>query len=158
MVFWLMVAIGLILLFVGTYYLVLWLNKRDTQLARQKILSGTKPFIAHWTYEANQIADVQPKGGTLKVYRKRLPDAKEVYICSDGLLIGDVCFINWKRFAEFQQLEIVSGNPLCILFKIEYEVGESKRVDEFLIPIPLGKEAEAEAVLEELYGIVRWDH
>lgn len=149
------VLAGTFLLGLIIYFLIRWIDRKKTLAVKKEIDDGTKEFLAHWTYEPNQIASVQPKGSTLKPYRKKLPQATEVYICSDGVLIGDIIFISWKRFAQFQRLEVYQES---ILFQIEFGFGDSKQIGLFLIPIPREREAEALAVLENLYRVVKWDY
>ncbi|MHC0037517.1 hypothetical protein [Pseudoneobacillus sp. C159] len=149
------VLAGTFLLGLLTYYLIRWLDRKKTIAVKKVIDDGTKEFLAHWTYEPNQIASVQPKGSALKSYRKTLPQATEVYICTDGVLIGDIIFIAWNRLAQFQRLEVYQES---LLFQIEFGFGDTKQISLFFIPIPKGKEAEALAVMESLYRVVKWDY
>jgi hypothetical protein len=149
------VLVGTVLVGVVTYYMIRWLDRKKTLAAKKELEEGNKEFLAHWTYQPDQIASVQPKGSALKPYRKKLPQAAEVYICRDGVLIGDIIFISWKRLAQFQRLEVYQD---CIWFQIEFGFGDTKQISLFVIPIPVGREAEALAVLENLYRVVKWDY
>lgn len=140
-------------------YSIFWFTKKKTNSVRKKILSGDKAVLAHWMYDDSiQFASFQVKGSALSWYKKKLEHVKEVYICPDGVLIGDVIFYNWNRLAYFKELTITNGNPACIFIKIEFSAGETETIAEFQIPIPSGKEQEAEAVLDTLYGIVRFSY
>lgn len=151
--------IGIILIIGIAIYSLFWFTKRKTNSVRKKILSGDKAYLAHWTYDDSiNFASFQGKGSALSWYKKKLVDVKEVFICPDGVLIGDVIFYSWNRFAYFKQLEITSESPPCILFKIEFSAGETETIAEFQVPIPKGKEQEAETVLDALYGIVRFSY
>lgn len=159
MSFYLPFLIGIILLIGITIYSLFWFTKQKTNSVRKKILSGDKSFLAHWQYDGTiNFASFQGRGSALSWYKKKLTDVKEVYICPDGVLIGDVIFYSWNRFAYFKQLEIISESPACILFKIEFSAGETETIAEFQVPIPHGKEQEAETVLDALYGIVRFSY
>ncbi|AGK53852.1 hypothetical protein [Bacillus sp. 1NLA3E] len=158
MSFYLPFIIGFILLMGLIVYSIVWYTKKKTQKVRSKILSGEKSFLVHWTYDDTiNIAEFQGIGSALFWYKKKLSDCKEVYICSDGILLGNVIFYSWNQFSKFKQLRIKTGNPPCIQFKIEFSAGESETIAEFFIPIPQGKQQEAESVLNTLYGMVQID-
>lgn len=157
MSFYLPFILGFIILLAITIYFSFWLSKRKTIAVRKEIFNGSRKFLIHWTYNSMNFGDFQGKGSAFNFYKKKLSNVKEVYICEDGILVGDVIFYSWNRFAEFKKLEITTDNPPCILFKIEYEVGDTSSIAEFSIPIPAGKVHEAESVLQTLYGIVRFD-
>lgn len=155
--FYLPFIIGIIFIIGIAVYSLFWFTKKNTNSVRKQILAGEKDFLAHWTYDDSiNFASFQGRGSALSWYKKKLTNVKEVYICPDGVLIGDVIFYNWNRFAYFKALEITNGSPACIFVKIEFSAGETETIAEFQIPIPPGKEQEAEAVLDTLYGIVRF--
>jgi hypothetical protein len=140
-------------------YSMTWYTKKKTRTVRSKLLNGNKTFLVHWRYDDTiNIAEYQGIGSALFWYKKKLADCKEVYICSDGILLGNVIFYSWDRFSRFKQLRIKTGNPPCIQFKIEFSAGESETIAEFFIPIPPGKEAEAKSALDILYGMVQFDY
>lgn len=159
MSFYLPFIIGIILLIGISVYSLFWFTKKKTNSVRKKILNGTKPYLAHWIYNGSiNFASYQNKGSALSWYKKKLVNVKEVFICPDGVLIDDVIFYSWNRFAYFKELLITNGDPPCIFIKIEFSAGETETVAEFQIPIPLGKEQEAESVLDTLYGIVKFSY
>lgn len=157
MVFFLTFFIGIILVIGIIFYLIFGYTNKKTFAVRSQILSGTKTFLAHWKYDNINIADYQPFGSGLTLYKKKLADVKEIYICSDGILFGDVVFYSWNRLATFKKLEIKAGNPFSIHFKIEYGSGDSETINEFYIPIPEEKELEAKSVVDTLSGFVQFD-
>lgn len=157
MSFYLPFIIGILLLIGISIYSLFWFTKKKTNSVRKKIFSGDKPYLSHWCYDDSiNFASFQGRASALSWYRKKLEHVKEVYICPDGVLIGDVIFYSWNRFAYFKELKITNGNPACIFVKIEFSAGETETIAEFQIPIPPGKEQEAEEVLDTLYGIVRF--
>jgi hypothetical protein len=155
MSFYLPFFLTIVVLVALTVLGVIWLDKKETKKAREEILNGTKPFLVHWTYETNAIANAQMNRSSLLRYKMKLPYVQEIYICDDGILIGDLVFFSWKRFAKFEQLGITNETPPCILFDIEYGAGDTASQAKFLIPIPPGKKHEAEAALKILYEVVR---
>jgi hypothetical protein len=159
MSFYLPFLIGFILLIAISIYSIFWFTNKKTNSVRRKLLNGEKTYLVHWIYpDAIDFASFQGRDSALSWYKNKLKNISEVFICPDGVLIGDVIFYSWNRFAYFKKLEITSGEPACIFFKIEFLAGETNTVAEFFVPIPDGKEREAEDVLDALYGIDRFNY
>ncbi|MDP4084903.1 MAG: hypothetical protein Q8934_09840 [Bacillota bacterium] len=150
--FYLPVIISFISLLGITFYSIFFFTKKKTRLIRNQILSGRKPFLAHWTYESANIGALQGKGSPFKFYKQKLSVIKEIYICTDGILFGDSLFYDWGHFAKYKKLAITTDTPPCLQFKIEFGTFDTETLVEFLIPIPEGKELEAISVVNSLYG------
>lgn len=143
--------IGLLLLMGALFCLIFWHSHRNAVMVRRAILRGKKRYLIYWAYEPNQIVSVQKKGSSLRLYRKKLSKVRDVYICEDGILIGDLIFYRWEPSVEFKRVEIARGTPSCIQFMVDYGTGDSRSFAQFWIPIPKGSENEAETVLHMLY-------
>ncbi|HLO12189.1 MAG TPA: hypothetical protein VK190_08150 [Pseudoneobacillus sp.] len=149
-----------IILFAGIiWYFGIFAEKKQTKKVRKQIVSGNKDFLVHWTYDpAINLAEFQDDNGGYRLYKNNLTYVKEVYICSDGILIGEDLFISWKRYSQFRDLRITTGEHPCVIFIIEYKVGQFDNVVKLLLPIPKGKELEAVSVLDRLVGTVKYDY
>jgi hypothetical protein len=149
-----------ILLFIGLiWYFGVYAEKKKTKKVRKQLISGEKSYIVHWTYEMDfNFAEFQAKDNQLRLYKKKLSNVKEVYICNDGILLGEDLYFSWNKYAKFCDLKITMGEPPCIFFHIEYQVGQSKNIVKFSIPIPPERELEAVSVLDHLVGTVRYDY
>lgn len=155
MSFYLPVIISIISLLGISFYSVFLFTRKSTKKVRQQILNGKKPFLAHWTYPLVNISALQEKGSPFRFYGRQLSEIKELYICSDGILFGDVLFYDWGRFAKYKKLAITTEQPPCLQFNIEFGSFDATTVVEFVIPIPPGKELEAVSVMNALYGKVQ---
>jgi hypothetical protein len=143
---------GMAVLIVGIIYFIMWSNQQQTKKVRQEIVNGEREYLVHWPYDDSiQFEKFQGNGSAFHYYKKKLPQIKEVYICWDGILLGDVVFYSWAKHTQGVDLVVESGNPSCIKVKIVYAAGDSNTVAEFKVPIPVGKEQEAEAVIARLY-------
>jgi hypothetical protein len=149
-----------ILLFIGLiWYFGVYAEKKKTKTVRKQLISSEKSYIVHWTYERDfNFAEFQAKDNELRLFKKKLSNVKEVYICNDGILLGEGLYFSWNKYAKFCDLKITLDEPPCIFFHIEYQVGQSKNIVKFSIPIPPERELEAVSVLDHLVGTVRYDY
>jgi hypothetical protein len=143
---------GMVVLIVGLIYFIMWSNNQKTKKVRQEIVNGEREYLVHWQYDDRiQFEKFQDNGSAFRYYKKKLPQIKEVFICWDGILLGDVVFYSWAKHTQGVDLVVESGTPSCIKVKIVYAAGDSNSVAEFKVPIPVGKEQEAEEVIARLY-------
>lgn len=156
--FYLPVLIGVISLLGISFYSIFLFTSKRSRKVKEQILNGNKQYIVHWIYSPNvDLFSFQKKGSPLRFYKKKLSNIHEIYICSDGVLFGDVLFYDWGRFAKYKKLAITTDQPPCIQFKIEFGDFDTATIVEFFIPIPKGKELEAVSVVKSLYGKVPID-
>jgi hypothetical protein len=152
-------VLGILLFGALIWYFGIYAEKRKTKKVRKQLLSGEKSYLVHWTYEKEfDFAEFQASDNELRLFKKKLTNVTEVYICNDGILLGEDLYFSWNKYAKFKELKITMDEPPCILFNIEYQVGQSKNIVKFLIPIPAEKELEAVSVLDHLVGKVKYDY
>jgi hypothetical protein len=149
-----------LLLFAGLiWYFGIYVEKKRTKKVRKQLINGEKEFLVHWTYEKDfDFANFQAADNGLRLFKKKLSNVKDVYICQEGILLGEELYFSWEKYAKFIELKITKEEPACIFFFIEYQAGDSRNYVRFLIPIPKDKELEAVMVLDRLIGTVRYEY
>jgi hypothetical protein len=151
--------LGLLLFIVIIWGFGIYVEKKRTKRVRKQLVNGSRKYIVHWNYEEDlDFAEVQTRDNGLRLSKKKLSNVKDVYICQEGILLGEEVYLSWEKYAKFKELKITNEEPSCIAFLIEYQTEKSSNEVKIFIPIPKEKELEAVLVLDRLIGTVHYEY